>query len=86
MLIAVGADSLVGAVSSDGRRDTNRKDYPSGAAPKVSHNRPVRMSSDQNEGDSGRSGPVVEACGRRNASRFRAGMVPRAMGLASGAA
>ena len=54
--VAIVVAFLFVIVASDDGFDTIRKDCPSGAAPKVSHNRPVRMSSDQREGDSGRSG------------------------------
>ena len=42
--IEIVAAFLVGAIAPDYSLRTIRKDYPSGAAAKVSHNRPVRMS------------------------------------------
>ena len=54
--VAIAIALFVGTVAPGGGLDAIRKDCPSGAAPKVSHNRPVRMSSDQRESDSGRSG------------------------------
>ena len=42
--IAIVMAFLVGIFTSDGIASTIRKDYPSGAAANVSHNRPVRMS------------------------------------------
>ena len=42
--IAIVTSFLVGTIASESGPNTIRKDYPSGAAAKVSHNRPVRMS------------------------------------------
>ena len=43
VVIAIVTGFLVGTIASDGSLHTIRKDYPSGAAAKVSHNRAVRM-------------------------------------------
>jgi hypothetical protein len=54
--IAIAMSFLVGTFAQDDRLDANRKDYPSGAAANVSHNRPVRMLLDQQNGHSGNDG------------------------------
>jgi len=66
IVIAIGF--LVGTFAPDDRLDPIRKNYPSGAAANVSHNRPVRMLLDQRNGrsgdDGGRVGPIGSGMSR----------------------